>query len=256
MSQQLNLVALRGRIVRRLPEELVLWLHVAKLARKWGGVGNVEIALTGGAHWPWGGPLNGQTGRQDLVRALAKQVAFDYAVETGTWRGGSTSFLADVLGCSVWTVEADPTAYRFACQVLSGRPDIRLQLGDSRAFLREASRWLDTTAPVFFYLDAHWDPGDLPLWEEIRQVFAHWSRPVVMVDDRAVPGDEGYAFDDYGPGRALTLDVLGPHVPAGVCVLFPTLPSAEETGAKRGCCVLVRDAMAGDLAGDLLAHPA
>jgi hypothetical protein len=31
---------------------------------------------------------------------------------------------------------------------------------------------------------------------------------VAMIDDFRVPGDEGYAYDDYGPGKALTADYL------------------------------------------------
>ena len=59
----------------------------------------------------------------------------------------------------------------------------------------------------FVYLDAHW-AEELPLAEELCIVASAWTRCVVMVDDFQVPGDSGYAYDDYGPGLALTEDYL------------------------------------------------
>jgi len=31
-----------------------------------------------------------------------------------------------------------------------------------------------------------------------------------MIDDFQVPDDPGYAYDDYGPGKALTPDLVDP----------------------------------------------
>jgi len=60
-----------------------------------------------------------------------------------------------------------------------------------------------------------------------------------MIDDFEVPGDPGYGFDDYGPGKALTASYLAPAFrefePA---VAYPSLPSSRESGRKRGCVVL------------------
>jgi hypothetical protein len=60
-----------------------------------------------------------------------------------------------------------------------------------------------------------------------------------MVDDFQVPFDEGYAYDDYGVGRALTKDYIESIVAArGLQVLYPSTPSAHETGERCGCVVL------------------
>ena len=64
---------------------------------------------------------------------------------------------------------------------------------------------------------------------------------MVVVDDFEVPGDTGYTFDDYGPGKRLCVDYL-PDVP-GWGLFFPSLASAEETGGRRGCAVLVSPAL-------------
>jgi hypothetical protein len=50
--------------------------------------------------------------------------------------------------------------------------------------------------------------------------------------------DEGYGFDDYGPGRRLDLSLLAGLDPVGARLFFPVLPSAEESGARRGCAVI------------------
>ena len=61
--------------------------------------------------------------------------------------------------------------------------------------------------PTLFYLDAHWN-DHLPLREEVELALKHFAKAVLIIDDFAVPDDPGYAFDDYGPGKALTLDYL------------------------------------------------
>ncbi len=82
--------------------------------------------------------------------------------------------------------------------------------------------------------------GRLPLWEELAVVFAHAPDAVVLVDDFAVRGDPGYGYDDYGPGQVLDAAHLGADVPDGFDCWYPALPSAVETGARRGCVVIAR----------------
>jgi hypothetical protein len=59
-----------------------------------------------------------------------------------------------------------------------------------------------------------------------------------MIDDFQVPGDGGYRYDDYGPGKALTEEYLPTSELEGWTLLYPTASSADEAGARRGCCVL------------------
>jgi hypothetical protein len=93
---------------------------------------------------------------------------------------------------------------------------------------------------VFFYLDAHWGK-DLPLRDELEIIFKKWKNPIVMVDDFEVPGTD-YGFDDYGPDKSLSLSYIEPIVLSHeLCVLFPSITSVEESGAKRGCVILCRE---------------
>ena len=94
---------------------------------------------------------------------------------------------------------------------------------------------------ISFLPDAHWN-DDLPLAEELEIVFSHNSNAVVMVDDFRVPGDSGYGYDDYGPSKSLQQSYISPVLEAhNLAALYPTLPSEDETGLKRGCVVLARE---------------
>lgn len=186
--------------------------------------------------------FNGQEFRRRLFTELSGRVPFLAIVETGTAFGTTTRYFRLSTQVPIHSFEADPRRYGFARAALVALPDLHLHRCDSRTGLLDlaASNALPSGF-LFFYLDAH-GKGDLPLAEEIDLVFTQWPQAVVMVDDFAVPHDPGYGFDDYGVGHALTLAYLTEHdlLPSGVW--FPRCPSADETGARRGCVVLARDA--------------
>ena len=186
------------------------------------------------ASWGWG-PLNGQAGRRQIIRDLARTVEFDEVVETGTYRGNSTEFFAHVLGVPVHTVEGNPRFFHYATARLAPYPDITVESGDSRPFLRRLGGRAENRTTLF-YLDAHWH-HDLPLREEVEIITDLWQLGVMIIDDFEVPDDPGYTFDDYGPGKRLCVDYLPPT--AGWRLFFPMLRAEQETGGRRGCAVLV-----------------
>lgn len=190
----------------------------------------------------WGGPFNGQAFRQRLFAELCSRVQFAAIVETGTYRGATTTYLRQAARVPVHSFESAPRNYGFARARLLLTRGVHLHRTDSRAGLE----WLATAralppGPVFFYLDAHWK-DDLPLSEELDLAFAHWPQAVVMIDDFAVPDDPWYGFDDYGQRKALTLAYLGRRAAPPMAVWFPACASSAETGERRGCVVLARDA--------------
>ena len=65
-----------------------------------------------------------------------------------------------------------------------------------------------------------------------------------MIDDFKVPNDPGYIYDNYGPERALTETILPEEPLRGWTVFYPAVPSNEETGARRGSCVLISPLLA------------
>jgi len=193
----------------------------------------------------WGGPLNGQQNRCQIVRDLAKAIDFDRVIETGTYRGTSTEFFSAVFGVPVATVEANTRYFVYSKRRLAVQPDVTVELGDSRAFLRRCADAAGGDKTVFIYLDAHWEE-DLPLAEELRIIGASWAQAVVMIDDFQVPGDVGFGYDDYGAGGALVERYLPEASLKGWSLYYPAGASDRETGKKRGSCVLMSPVIAGN----------
>lgn len=186
----------------------------------------------------WGGPLNGQAGRQQLVREIVTLAQVNTVVETGTHRGTTTEFLWALTGGPIYSAEASQRYYSYSRRRLANKAAIHLRRSDSRVFLRElAHSGISDETNVLFYLDAHWS-DDAPLAEELEIILDTWNQPIILIDDFQVPDDPGYGFDDYGDVR-LTLECFPLHANGTLSALVPSLPSQEETGARRGCLVLV-----------------
>jgi hypothetical protein len=197
------------------------------------------------------GPLNGQVRRREIVEDLLERQRFVRLIETGTYLGTSTGYFAERIPL-VHTVEAAARNYDAARANLAGYDNIEMTLGDSRSFLRQImGDPLLTAGPTFFYLDAHWY-RDLPLAEELRIVAGGWEDAVVMVDDFEVPGDPGYGFDEYGPGRQLTESILPGDALSRWDVFYPAAPASTETGSRRGSAFVVSPSLTTVVAGSPL----
>ena len=191
-----------------------------------------------------GGPFNGQRERAALFESIATKCSPVVIVETGTYLGNTTEYFA-ATQLPIYSVEADRRAYGFAKTRLWRRRNVHLKRGDSREALQA---WFDgplhnhSYGPVLFYLDAHWGTH-LPLYQELVIIFDHCSNAIVMIDDFRVPFDDGYGYDDYGVGKALVPQYIEPLVRSfDLRAFYPSTPSYVETGHRRGCVVLVRDA--------------
>lgn len=199
-------------------------------------------------------PLNGQRSRQALFGALIDRVAPLAIVETGTYLGATTEFMA-TFGLPVFTIESNPRNFGFARARLWRRGNVTLVRGDSRTglcSLFDGPLRDMADGRLFFYLDAHWNE-DLPLSDELEIVFGRCKNAVVMVDDFQVPHDPGYGYDNYGSGRALTPDYIAPAISANeLCTFYPATPSAQEGGARRGCVILARNEVHGAKLASLL----
>jgi hypothetical protein len=190
----------------------------------------------------WGGPFNGQTARRALFHDIIIHSRPRAIVETGTYLGTTTDFLADT-GLPIYSIETDPRNYGFALARLWRRRNVTLLHGDSRETLYKLINGpllALTSSSLFFYLDAHWS-DDLPLAEELELVFGRCPAAVVMIDDFQVPFDAGYGYDDYGGGKALVPRYIAPAALVhGLQAFYPSTSSADESGARRGCVVLAK----------------
>jgi hypothetical protein len=197
-------------------------------------VGTIKPWLYG----PFPSALNGQRFRQSLFRSLIRATRPEAIFESGTFYGASTQFFWNVSGQPVYTVEKN-RGFAYCAQRRFRRiPEVRVLRDDSRAALKRLRNTADfPSARVLFYLDAHWEE-DLPLREEVALITREWTDSVVVIDDFKVPDDSGYAYDTYGD-RELSVDYLGEEAIGSYEVFWPRCPSSEETGARRGCAVLV-----------------
>lgn len=152
--------------------------------------------------WNGGGPLNGQLKRQNVIRDICGKLELGGIIETGTYRGATTEFLAALTGAPVITIEANRRFFAYAERRFRGRTGVTTLLGDTRAVLNRQVELAPLDQPTLFYLDAHWEV-DLPLAEELTTISGAWTDPVIIMDDFEVPGAPGYSFDDYGPGRRI-----------------------------------------------------
>jgi glycosyltransferase involved in cell wall biosynthesis len=185
----------------------------------------------------WGGPFNGQTGRIAIVDELVAVLKPQAIIETGTFRGISTLWFARNFNGPVWSCEAEELYIIQAQRRLRDCSNVRVEHADSRDFLKRLMPKFDSNAPLLFYLDSHWG-CDLPLREELQIIFTTHSKAVAIVDDFRIPDDPGYGWDDYGPGRRVDAAQLVGALPDGSSIYFPRLSSADESGEKRGCCVI------------------
>jgi hypothetical protein len=184
----------------------------------------------------WGGPFNGQCFRQLIFLDLLEACCFDAFVETGTYRGSTTLFLSQNSGgAPVYSSEVKQKFFEIARRRLRALPKVNLWNLDSRAFLSAIA--LNRKTKTFFYFDAHW-LDDLPLADEAEFVIRNFNTFVIMIDDFQVTDDPGYAFDDYGPGKRLSLRDFPFHSDTRVCSYFPARHSSRESGNRRGCIVL------------------
>ena len=192
----------------------------------------------------WAGPFNGQSFRRDMFLAISKALDPFFVLETGTFRGVTTEFLARQFALPVFSIESSRRNYGFACARLDRWKNVHLFYGDSVQTLRRLFE--DGALPRgygLFYLDAHWEQN-LPLRDEVSAIFENLRSAVVVVDDFAVPDDPGYAYDDYGESGSLTVSYLAPVLSRfGLRCFFPNCHSSAETGKKRGSCVLADAAL-------------
>ncbi len=202
------------------------------------GLACADYWLRPGLKTEYGGPFNDQQARARLCERLAAFGSIRAVVETGTYRGTTSLFLARLFETPIYSVEINPRYYYYACLRTRSMPNVRLFMGDSRRFLDALARDPDVPkADVFFYLDAH-RVGNLPLREEIEIIRHAWDQSLVMIDDFEVPGDPDYRFNEYGPGIRLGADLLSTAA-RGYRHFYPSTSPHDETGFRRGCVLLV-----------------
>lgn len=141
--------------------------------------------------------FNGAPEIGEVIQRLASEFHIDHAVETGTFLGGTTGFLANAFG-EVHTIEVVERNMIQAQRALEDKENIHFHLGSSETVLKELLPDLEGKK-VVFYLDAHWNEY-WPLLDELEEIAkTHKDNCVIVIDDFKVPKRRDIAFDQYGP---------------------------------------------------------
>lgn len=154
----------------------------------------------------WGVPSAACAKREVLRRVHIGGATW---VETGTYRGDTTSFLRS-LGAEVLTIEPNDSLFDAACRRFKGDTKITLIKGTSEEVF--ASLVENVSGPVCFWLDGHYSgPGthkaqfDTPVNHELAVIEYHLARlhPVtVLIDDfREFPSDPAGSNGGQYPTR-------------------------------------------------------
>ncbi len=139
--------------------------------------------------------FNGAPEIGTFLTYLKKTYNITTAVETGTFLGNTTVFLA-LLFDEVLTIEVVEKTYQKTASQLKAFPNVQCLLGSSETVLAQLLPKLKGNR-VLFYLDAHWDEH-WPLRDELKEIAkTHYNNCVIMIDDFKVPGHKEIPFDKY-----------------------------------------------------------
>ena len=130
---------------------------------------------------------------------IANTLKPDYCIETGTYLGTSTIFLAG-LARKTWTIEINEAflqkaknRFKYSCANLN----IEAITGNSVLELPKILKSFSSNEKVLVYLDAHW-LHNVPTGNEISILNEWGDLWVAVIDDFKVDHDPGYGYDSYG----------------------------------------------------------
>jgi hypothetical protein len=184
----------------------------------------------------WGGFHRDRVYRS-LMLDLLDALPFTSFVETGTFRGYSTEFVARHRpALPVFTVEVVESTFHRSARALRRHPNITPMLGSSDAVVRELLAGERLGAMPLFYLDAHWQTY-WPLKPELEAIGQRGGRAVIVIDDFEVPDQSQFGYDIDGggeltAGHACNLDYIRPALSpaASYHALFPKYSADDAFG--------------------------
>jgi hypothetical protein len=227
------------------------------------------------AHWylkkfrPGSRGFHGDRVLRKFVKTLLERHSISAFVETGTSKGETTAFVAQLRrSLPVYTCEVHPPTFRETAERLTAFPNIEMRESSSPDFLQGLTAKTPLGNLPLFWLDAHWYEF-WPLRDELSIITGQLGSAVILIDDFEIPGRPQFGYDTTNQyhGRATTeapikcnldyiKDALDPRHTYNV--IFPKYPRHAafpfwDDGAMRGYPAIVMDAPA--LADSLLQDP-
>lgn len=151
--------------------------------------------------------FNGDIYAEQEVKRLCEQWGVKTIIETGTYIGDTTKYLA-TLAPSVYTIEINKTYYD-QCAHLDKIPNINRILDNSPDAI---SRILPNAAkPILCFLDAHWGYHN-PLLDELAAFANHKVKPIIVIHDFQVPNQPTWGYDPYDGGVPIGYNLVKPSL--------------------------------------------
>lgn len=171
----------------------------------------------------------------DVAKEIIESFESDLFLETGFFRGSTTtvvrSWFKDI---SIFEIEINPVYCKYGNEIFRNDPNTKIILSDSKLFLKNnISMFSDNNNPLF-YLDAHWDPKNWPLRDEISSI-SELESPIIVIDDFKTPNEDGtisqiHGYDSYlgvDCDKDYILDLIKPHTD---CILYAKKPTIDGQG--------------------------
>ena len=178
-------------------------------------------------------PFNGQVRRTLQIGQISEAFQADLVIETGTYKGSSTPYLATLFQCKTYSIEINKISANVAKKRffnIHRTLNIEVLIGDSVKEMKEILNQTPKDRQIFAYLDAHW-LYDIPTEQELNNLISWGGDWIAAIDDFNVPGDQGYKFDTYGKIQ-IGLALIPKDQKLEVWV--PSGPSHEESGVRSG----------------------
>jgi hypothetical protein len=125
--------------------------------------------------------------KRSRLAAIACHFGADTFVETGSYHGETSSFMAGVVK-QVYSIEVDPKNAEVARQNCTIHPNVQILTGPSERVLPTVIDKLE--GRVLFFLDAHYQTGMLrgktkcPLFDELESILSKQHLDcVILIDD-------------------------------------------------------------------------
>ncbi len=183
--------------------------------------------------------FNGVKSRKLVFSEMLEYYKFVNIIETGSYLGDTTGYLAQTTKQKVYSCEKNERLYSLAKLRLSEIKNIHLYNMDSREFLKHLCKQKNIIdSECFIYLDAHWGK-DVPLREEIEIIASNFNKFIIMIDDFKVPFDSGYVHDNYGTLKYINMKNL--NMEHKLVPYFPTARSSDEKTSPTGFVILAKD---------------
>ena len=182
-QKSLDKIRMRNRLLSTMPwlERVSEWRHLLRAGKRWRTQGYFV-------------PVPYFIRRAQLLQ-VGKRIGAEMAVETGTYRGDTTAFLARHFR-ETHTVEVVPALAELARERFRKNPSIKVWDGDSSEVL--CSLLPQINGAVLFYLDGH-DSGGItgkgakacPVREELEIIYGSNMKGIsVVIDDSRVFGTD------------------------------------------------------------------